>query len=53
MTTRKQQNLRIIVKRFEAACWETACWEKPETRNFLKVVWVGFGEQNKSSGRVG
>ena len=28
-TTRKHQNLRIIVKIFEAACWEIACWGKP------------------------
>ena len=27
-TTRKQHNLRIIVKSFEVACSETAWWEK-------------------------
>ena len=27
-TTRKRQNLKLIIKRFEAVCWETAKWEK-------------------------
>ena len=40
------------MKRFETACWKTAWWEKPSTRKFLKIVWVGFGSQKKGSGRV-
>ena len=45
--------MRIIVKIFEAACWETACWENPKLGNFEKQFGSGSGSKKKFGlGRV-